>query len=117
MEAHTFDPEAVSEEQRNSFFEIASGKHGDSLMEVFSFACPTIHEPVIALVEWEFDLENRTGRVKVGDALELEVETPRRVCSDVRYPQVPQARTSRGATSLRKSEKARWSIPHIDPAK
>ena len=49
MEAHTFDPEAVSEEQRNSFFEIASGKHGDSLMEVFSFACPTIHEPVIAL--------------------------------------------------------------------
>ena len=70
------DSEAT-EEQQNAIFEIASGKHGDTFMEVFSFVCPTVHEPVIAPVEWEFDLESRSGRVLVGDFLEAEVETLR----------------------------------------
>lgn len=67
----------ASEEQVGAIFEIASGKHGDTFMEVFSVVCPTVHEPVIAPVEWEFDLERRSGRVKVGDTLETEVETLR----------------------------------------
>ncbi len=70
------DAEA-SEEQVGAIFEIASGKHGDTFMEVFSFICPTVHQPVIAPVEWEFDLETRSGRVKVGDTLVAEVETLR----------------------------------------
>lgn len=67
----------ATEEQRNAIFEIASGKHGDTFMEVLSFVCPTVHEPVLAPVEWEFDLETRSGRVRVGDTLETEVETLR----------------------------------------
>jgi hypothetical protein len=70
------DAEA-SDEQRNGIFEIASGKHGDTFMQVLSFVCPTIHEPIIAPVEWEFDIESRNGRIKVGDALESVVETLR----------------------------------------
>lgn len=46
-------------------------------MEVFSFVCPTVHEPVIAPVEWEFDLENRSGRIRVEGLLESDVETLR----------------------------------------
>ncbi len=72
-----FVDDATSEEQRTAILEIASGKHGDTFMEVFSFVCPTVHEPVVAPIEWEFDLESRSGRVKVGDTLETEVETLR----------------------------------------
>jgi len=63
--------------QRNAIFEIASGKHGDTFMEVFSFICPTVHEPVIAPVDWAFDLESRTGHVRVDGLLEADVETLR----------------------------------------
>jgi hypothetical protein len=73
-----FVDSSASEEQINAIFEIASGKHGDTFMEVFSFICPTIHEPVIAPVEWEFDLESRSGRIRVGDGVvESTVETLR----------------------------------------
>jgi hypothetical protein len=68
----------TTEEQRNAIFEIASGRHGDTFMEVFSFVCPTVHQPVVAPIEWEFDLEARSGRIRVGDGvLETEVETLR----------------------------------------
>jgi hypothetical protein len=67
----------TTEEQRNAIFEIASGKHGDTLLEVLAFVCPTVHEPVIAPVEWEFDIESRTGRVRVGETLDAQVETLR----------------------------------------
>ncbi len=36
-------------------------------MEVFAYVAPTVYEPIVAPVEFEFDLENRDGRVKVGD--------------------------------------------------
>jgi hypothetical protein len=67
----------TTDAQKGAIMDIASGKHGDTLMEVFAFICPTVHEPLVAPVEWEFDLENRTGRIKVGDALEAEVDTLR----------------------------------------
>lgn len=67
----------TSDEQRNAILEIASGKHGDTFMEVFSFVCPTVHEPVVAPIDWEFDLESRSGRVRVGELLETDVETLR----------------------------------------
>jgi hypothetical protein len=67
----------TSEEQRNSIFEIASGKHGDTFMEVFSFVCPTVHPPVVAPVDWAFDLENRTGHIRVEGLIECEVDTLR----------------------------------------
>ncbi len=67
----------TTEEQRNAILEIASGQHGDTFMEVFSFVCPTVHEPVVAPIDWEFDLDTRSGLVRVGDTFESEVETLR----------------------------------------
>jgi hypothetical protein len=76
-ELQPFVDSSASAEQLDAIFQIASGKHGDTFMEVLNFVCPTIHEPVIAPVEWEFDLASRSGRVRVGESLETEVETLR----------------------------------------
>jgi len=76
-EVQPFVDSAASEEQRSAIFEIASGRHGDTFMEVFSFICPTVHEPLIAPVDFEFDIESRSGRIRVGDAVASDVETLR----------------------------------------
>lgn len=76
-EMQPFVDAAASDEQRNAVFELASGKHGDTFMEVFSVICPTVHEPVVAPIDWRFDLDTRSGHVRVGDLLEAEVETLR----------------------------------------
>jgi len=67
----------TTKEQRNAIFELASGQHGDTFFQVVSYICPTVHEPVVAPVEFEFDLENRSGRVRVEGLLESDVETLR----------------------------------------
>jgi hypothetical protein len=72
-----FVDDSTSDEQRKALFEILSGKQGDSWMEVIAFIAPTVHEPIVAPIEFNFDLENRTGGVKVGDVAELEVDTLR----------------------------------------
>jgi len=72
-----FLDEATSEEQRNAIFEIASGKQGDTLFEIFAFVCPNVKDPIIAPIDFEFDLDSRTGHVKVGDVIETEVDTLR----------------------------------------
>jgi hypothetical protein len=72
-----FVDESTTEDQRNALFEILSGKHGDSMMEVFAFIAPNVHEPIVAPIDFEFDLENRSGRIKVGDVAESVVETLR----------------------------------------
>ena len=77
-EVHPLIDEAADERQRNALLTALSGQAGDTLFEIFSAVCPTVHEPVFAPVEFEFDLENRSGRVRVGDGvLETEVETLR----------------------------------------
>lgn len=76
-EMQPFVDSAASEDQVGAIFEIASGKYGDTFMEVFSVICPTVHEPVIAPVEWHFDIGNRSGRLRVGSALESDVATLR----------------------------------------
>jgi len=76
-EIQPFVDDSTSDEQRNALFEILSGKHGDSLMEFMAYVAPTVHEPIVAPIEFKFDLEKRTGGVKVGDVAELEVDTLR----------------------------------------
>jgi hypothetical protein len=76
-EIQPFVNDSASDDQRSAVFEILSGKHGDSMMEVFAYVAPTVHEPIVAPIDFEFDLESRSGRVKVGDVAELEVETLR----------------------------------------
>lgn len=67
----------ATEEQRNALFEALSGKHGDALFEVMAYVCPTIHEPVVAPIDFGIDMETRTAHMKVGDVLEADVETLR----------------------------------------
>jgi len=47
------------------------------LREVPALPDPNIHPPIVAPVEFEFDLDSRTGRIKVGDVLDCEVDTLR----------------------------------------
>jgi hypothetical protein len=69
---------SATKEQLGALGEALSGKHGDTLMEIIAFICPTVHDPIVAPFEFEFDLDNRRGRVKVGDGiLETEVDTLR----------------------------------------
>jgi hypothetical protein len=67
----------ASGEQLEALGGALSGKNGDTLMEIIAFICPTVHEPIVADFEFEFDLDNRTGRIRAGDVLETEVDTLR----------------------------------------
>ena len=69
--------EAASEEQRGAILTILSGQAGGTIFEIFSAVCPHVREPVFAPIDFEFDIESRTGRLKAGDVIETEVETLR----------------------------------------
>lgn len=69
--------EKASEEQRQALLTILSGQAGGTLFEIFSAVCPHVKEPLFAPFEWEFDIEQRSGRLRAGDVLESEVETLR----------------------------------------
>ncbi len=55
-EIQPFVNDSANDDQRNAVFEILSGKHGDSLMEVMAYVAPTVHEPIVAPIDFEFDL-------------------------------------------------------------
>jgi hypothetical protein len=69
--------ESADEAQRMALLTLMSGQAGGTLFEIFSAVCPHVREPVFAPIEFEFDLESRSGRVKAGDVLETESETLR----------------------------------------
>lgn len=82
--------ERATPEQREALGEALSGRHGDTLMEIISYICPTVHPPIFAPFEFEFDLEERSGRVKAGDALDTEVETLRNIDPPTPYRVIVQ---------------------------
>jgi hypothetical protein len=69
--------ESANEEQRNALLTILSGQAGGTIFEIFSAVCPHVQEPVFAPIDFEFDIDSRTGSLKVGDVIESEVETLR----------------------------------------
>jgi hypothetical protein len=80
----------ATEEQVNALGQALSGQHGDTLLQIVDFICPTKLEPVFTPFEFEFDLEERTGRLRAGDALELDVETLRNIEPPTPYRVVVQ---------------------------
>jgi hypothetical protein len=82
--------ETASQEQLGALGEALSGKHGDTLMQIIDFICPTKLDPVLAPFEFEFDLETRNGRVRAGDVLDVEVETLRNIEPPTPYRVVVQ---------------------------
>ena len=69
--------ESADEAQRNALLTILSGQAGGTLFEIFSAVCPHVREPVFAPIDFEFDIENRTGRLRAGDLIETTTETLR----------------------------------------
>jgi hypothetical protein len=69
--------EAASDEQRQAVLTLLSGQAGGTLFEIFSAVCPHVQEPIFAPIDFQFDIESRTGSLKVGDVIESSVETLR----------------------------------------
>jgi len=71
--------ESASDDQRNALLTIMSGQAGGTLFEIFSAVCPHVGEPIFAPIEFEFDIDSRSGRLKAGDVVETTTETLRGV--------------------------------------
>jgi hypothetical protein len=69
--------ESADEDQRAALLTILSGQAGGTLFEIFSAVCPHVREPVFVPIDFEFDIETRTGRCKAGEVIDTEVETLR----------------------------------------
>lgn len=69
--------ESANEEQRQAVLTLLSGQAGGTLFEIFSAVCPHVREPVFAPIDFDFDIESRSGRLKVEDLIDTEVETLR----------------------------------------
>ena len=69
--------ESADEEQRNAVLTILSGQAGGTLFEIIAAVCPHVREPVFAPIDFEFDIESRTGHLKAGDVIDNVVETLR----------------------------------------
>lgn len=77
--------ESATDEQRNALLTIFSGQAGGTMFEIFSAVCPHVREPIFAPIDLEFDLEERSGRVRAGDVLETTTETLRGIGSTDPY--------------------------------
>jgi hypothetical protein len=77
--------ESADERQRQALLTIMSGQAGGTIFEIFSAVCPHVREPVFAPIEFEFDIESRTGRLKAGDLVETTVDTLRGIGSEDPY--------------------------------
>jgi hypothetical protein len=69
--------EKANEEQRNGILQAMSGQHGGTFFEVLAVVAPNVKDPVFAPAEFEWNLEERTARVRFGDVLETETDTLR----------------------------------------
>jgi hypothetical protein len=74
-EAQPILDERATPQQRDALFQIMSGANSaeGTLFHIFSLIVVRMHDPVFAPVEFEFDKEARTARVKVGSVLETTV--------------------------------------------
>jgi hypothetical protein len=77
--------ESANEEQRQALLTILSGQAGGTLFEIFSAVCPHVQEPIFVPIDFEFDIDSRTGYLKAGDVIESSVETLRGIDSQDPY--------------------------------
>jgi hypothetical protein len=69
--------ERASQEQRESLLKIMSGAEtepGATVFNVFASTLTTMHAPQFVKVDFDFDLDGRTGHFKLGDLVEARVE-------------------------------------------
>ena len=68
--------ERANAAQREALLNIFSGKHSaeGTLFHIFSLIISKIHDPIFAPIEFSFDMEKRTARIRIPGVLESEVE-------------------------------------------
>jgi hypothetical protein len=64
----------MSPEQMQALGAILSGENGGTFFGILAEIIDTMHDPVIAEIEIEIDVERRRARCAVGDALETVTE-------------------------------------------
>lgn len=63
---------STSREQRDALLAILSGRAGGTLFEILAAVTERVLEPRFTPIEFEFDIDKRTARVKVEDEIETE---------------------------------------------
>lgn len=68
--------ESATAEQREALFGILQGKNSaeGTLFQIMSLIVTKVHDPVFARIEFVFDKDGRTARVRVPGVLETDVE-------------------------------------------
>jgi hypothetical protein len=69
--------ESADESQRQALLTILSGNAGGTLFEIFAAMCPHVREPVFVPIDFEFDIESRTGHMKAGDVIDTTTDSLR----------------------------------------
>ncbi len=70
---HVLDKRA-SPEQREALLRILSGEDtvpGATVFSVFASTCEKIHEPIVADIDFELDIEGRTARARIAGVVEM----------------------------------------------
>jgi len=60
--------------QREALLRILRGEDTDpfaTVFQVFSATCATLHEPIVADIDFELDIDGRTARAHIEDVLEM----------------------------------------------
>ncbi|SEL96381.1 DUF1326 domain-containing protein [Halomonas caseinilytica] len=83
-DAQVLIDERASPNQLEALSEILSGAHSDegTLFHIFSLIVARLHDPVVAPIEFEFDLAGRTARIEIPGALSSRVAPIRNPVTD-----------------------------------
>lgn len=109
-----FVDESARPAQRNAIVDIAHGRHSaeGTLFHIFSAVCPTKLAPVFAPVEFTYDLEARTARVRVPGVFDIDGEPIRNpVTGEPQFPRLVLP----GGFEFKEAEFASGSIKAAGP--
>ena len=67
----------ATEEQLEALGQILGGASGGTFFQIVDAVCPHKKDPIIAPIDFEWDIDARTARVTAGDVFETTVETLR----------------------------------------
>jgi hypothetical protein len=72
-----FVDERADEQQRNAILQVLSGQHGGTFFQVLAVVAPNVKNPVYCPIDFEWDIDERSARVRFGEIIENESETLR----------------------------------------
>lgn len=69
--------ENADEDQRNALLKVMSGEETDpfaTMFNVYASTMETVHEPVFTKIDFDVDIEARTGHIRIKDLIDTSVE-------------------------------------------